>query len=299
VGDTVIVEKAGEIIPKVVRVVREERPARTKRFVYPERCPSCGSTLVRTEGEVVIRCVNLGCPAQRDRSIMHYAGRGAMDIEGLGEKLVLTLTGEGLVVDVSDLYSLTREQLIPLERMAEKSADNLVAAIDASKDRGPARLLFALGIPNVGATVARVLVGRYGSLAGIMKADETELESIEEVGPVIAGSLAQFFARPENRELIGRLRRAGVRMDEEKASPAGDLPLAGLTIVVTGSLENFTREGIKARIEELGGRVAGSVSGKTSFVLAGESPGGKKAKAETLGVPILGEAEFLKRIGQA
>ncbi len=298
VGDTVIVEKAGEIIPKVVRVVKDLRPKGTKRFVFPTRCPSCGSELVRGEGEVAIRCVNLACPAQRDRAIMHYASRGAMDIEGLGEKVVLLLTGGGLVEDVADLYRLTVEDLVPLERMGEKSAENLVAGIAESRERELWRFLFALGIPNVGAHVARVLARRYGSVAKLAAAGEEELTAVNEVGPVIARSVVQFFTRPENRELMGRLERAGVRMEAESTGRA-ERVLEGQTVVVTGTLERFARDEIKELIEELGGHAAGSVSRKTSFVVAGESPGSKKAKAEKLGVPVLSETDFLKRIGRS
>ncbi len=301
VGDTVIVEKAGEIIPKVVRVVKELRPARARKFVFPTRCPSCGSELVREEGEVAVRCLNLACPAQRDRAVMHYASRGAMDIEGLGEKVVLLLTGKGLVGDVADLYRLTVEDLVPLERMGQKSAENLVAAIEESKGRELWRFLFALGIPNVGAHVARVLARRYRTLGTLMQASEEELTAVHEVGPVIARSVVQFFTREENRELLERLEAAGVNMEGEGPAPEAEgaaRSLDGLTVVVTGTLERFTRDEIKSLIEDLGGRASGSVSRKTDFVVAGEAAGSKREKAESLGVPVLTEAEFLKRIGR-
>jgi DNA ligase (NAD+) len=274
----------------------------------------------------VIRCVNLACPAQRDRSVMHYASRGGMDIEGLGEKLVLLLTREGLVKDVADLYRLRVEDLVPLERMGEKSARNLVEGIEASKRRGLDRLLFALGIPEVGAHVARVLAGHLGSVDALASAAEEELQGIPEVGPVIARSVVQFFARPENRALLERLRRAGVVLDAASPARGGGtrgerdalggagflqgagsggpggldraLPLDGQTVVVTGALQRFTREEIERLIEELGGRAAGSVSGKTTFVVAGEDAGSKRDKACALGIPILTESEFLKRIGR-
>ncbi len=299
IGDTVIIEKAGEIIPKVIRVEHALRPKGTRRFKYPTRCPGCNSELVRGQDEVLIRCVNRACPAQRDRSIMHYASRGAMDIEGLGEKLVQNLTAEGLVKDVADLHALTVSEIIPLDRMAEKSAENLVAAIEESKGRGLSRLLFALGIPNVGSTVARVLAREYGSMAKLMAAPQEELEAVKEVGPIIALCLVQFLGRPENRKLIARLEDAGVILEEEVAdSPAREKLLEGETVVVTGTLEKFTREGIKTLIEELGGRVAGSVSKKTTFLVAGEAAGSKRARAEDLGIPILTEDEFLVRIGR-
>jgi len=281
-------------------VVKEERPPRARRFVFPDRCPSCGAGLVREEEEVAVRCVNRACPAQRDRSIMHYAARGAMDIEGLGEKLVLTLTREGLVKDVSDLYRLTEEQLVPLERMGEKSARNLVAGIDASKGRGLARLLFALGIPNVGATVARVLARRYGTMDRLAAASAQDLEAVREVGPVIARSLIEFLDRPQNRALLERLRAVGVDLTEATATPgAEDGVLAGQTVVVTGTLTRLTRAEIEALIEDLGGHAVKSVSGKTTMVVAGEAAGSKRAKAEALGVPVLTEAEFLERIGRS
>jgi DNA ligase (NAD+) len=299
VGDTVVVEKAGEIIPKVVRVVKEERPRGTRRYVFPDRCPSCDSELVRVEGEVAVRCVNRACPAQRDRSIMHYAARGAMEIEGLGEKLVLTLTGEGLVKDVSDLYRLTIEQLVPLERMGEKSATNLVEAIEESKSRGLARLLFALGIPNVGGTVARVLARRYGSMERLLAAGVEELEAVREVGPVIAASVVEFLSRSGNRALLERLRKVGVDLTEATApAGSGDGALAGQTVVVTGTLTRFTRAEIEALIEELGGHAVKSVSSKTTMLVAGEAAGSKRAKAESLGVPVVSEEEFLHRIGR-
>ena len=298
-GDTVLVEKAGEIIPQIVGVVLELRPEGASPFVYPSRCPSCGSDLVREEGEVAIRCVNLSCPAQRDRTIMHFASRGAMDIEGLGEKLVLTLTREGLVQDVADLYRLRTEDLVPLERMGEKSATNLVAAIEASKDRGVARLLFALGIRDVGITLARTLARRFRKVAALAEASREALLRVEDVGPVIAESLLQFFARPENRALLDRLRGAGVRMEDPVDAESARRPLAGRTVVVTGTLTRFTREEIERRLTELGAKVASSVSKKTSFVVVGEAAGSKKDKAVALGVPLVTEPELLDRLEQA
>lgn len=298
IGDTVIVEKAGEIIPKVVRVDPARRPRNVRRFRYPTRCPSCRSELVREEEEVVVRCVNRACPAQRDRSIMHFASRGAMDIEGLGEKLVLTLTGKGLVADVSDLYRLTVEDLVPLERMGEKSARNLVAGIEESKTRGPGRLIYALGIPHVGGTVARALARRFGSLDALAGASAPDLEAAPEVGPVIARSVESFFSRPENRALIERLRAAGVTLAEAASASRNHRPLDGQTVVVTGTLLGFTRDEIKRTLEDLGARVTSSVSKSTSMVVAGQSPGSKKDKAEKLGVPVVTEQELLKRIGK-
>jgi DNA ligase (NAD+) len=298
VGDTVLVEKAGEIIPKVVAVVRELRPPHAAPYLYPTRCPSCGSELVRAEGEVVIRCVNLACPAQRDRAIMHYASRGAMDIEGLGEKLVLNLTGNGIVKDVSDLYRLRVEDLVPLERMGDKSAANLVDALEASKGRGLARLVYALGIQHVGATVARTLARRFRTLEALEDATEATLLSVEDVGPAIAQSVAQFFSRPENRELLDRLRAAGVVTEETDRGPADDAILAGQTVVVTGTLERFSRDEVTSLLESLGAKVTDSVSRKTSFVVAGGNAGSKKTKAESLGIPVYTEDDLLRRIGR-
>ena len=298
IGDTVLVEKAGEIIPKVVAVVKELRPKGAKPFVYPTHCPGCGSELVQPPGEVVIRCVNLGCPIQRDRTIMHYASRGAMDIEGLGEKLVLTLSAEGLVRDVSDLYTLTAEDLVPLERMGQKSAENLVRGIEASKDRGLTRLIHGLGMPHVGATVARVLARHFRTMGALQEATQDEIEHVEGVGPVIAGAVYQFLNRKENRALLERLRKTGVRMDEPGVADRDHRPFEGQTIVVTGGLNHFTREQIEEELAALGAKVAGSVSKKTSFVVAGEAPGTKKDKAEALGIPIISEAELLERMGR-
>jgi len=298
VGDTVLVEKAGEIIPKVMAVVKELRPKGAKPFVYPTHCPGCGSELVQPPGEVVIRCVNLACPIQRDRTIMHYASRGAMDIEGLGEKLVLTLSAEGLVRDVSDLYRLTVKELVPLERMGQKSAENLVRGIEASKDRGLTRLIYGLGMPHVGSTVARVLARHFRTMEVLQAASEEEIEHVEGVGPVIAGAVYQFLNRKENRALLERLRKAGVRMDEPGVADRTHRPFEGQTIVVTGGLTHFTREQIEEELAALGAKVAGSVSKKTSFVVVGESPGTKKDKAEALGIPIVSEAELLERMGR-
>lgn len=246
---------------------------------------------------MVIRCVNLACPAQRDRALMHYAGRGSMDIEGLGEKVVLALTESGLVEDVADLYRLTVDDLVPLERMGQKSAENLVKGIAASRNQGLARLLFALGIPNVGGHVARVLARRYRSLQALEAATYEELEGTHEVGPVIARSVRDFLERPANRVLLERLAAAGVVMEEQGTAAAVDQVLAGQTIVVTGTLTRFGRKEIQELIESLGGRASGSVSRKTAFVVAGEAAGSKRTRAETLGIPVLTEDEFVERIG--
>ena len=298
VGDTVLVEKAGEIIPKVMAVVKELRPKGAKPFKYPTHCPGCGSELVQPPGEVVIRCVNLACPIQRDRTIMHYASRGAMDIEGLGEKLVLTLSAEELVRDVSDLYKLSIEDLVPLERMGQKSAENLVHGIEASKDRGLTRLIYGLGMPHVGSTVARVLARHFRTMNALQAATQEDIEHVEGVGPVIAGAVYQFLNRKENRALLERLKKTGVRMDEPGLAEREHRPLEGQTIVVTGGLQHFTREQIEEELTALGAKVASSVSKKTSFVVVGDSPGTKKDKAESLGIPLISEDELLERMGK-
>jgi len=279
-------------------VLKELRPKGAKPFVYPTHCPGCGSELVQPPGEVVIRCVNLACPIQRDRTIMHYASRGAMDIEGLGEKLVLVLSSEGLVRDVSDLYKLTVKDLVPLERMGQKSAENLVQGIEASKDRGLTRLIYGLGMPHVGGTVARVLARHFRTLEALQAATQDEIEHVEGIGPVIAGAVFQFLNRKENRALLERLKKAGVRTDEPGVADREHRPFEGQTIVVTGGLNHFTREQIEEELAALGAKVAGSVSKKTTFVVVGESPGTKKDKAEALGIPIISEAELLERMGR-
>lgn len=296
IGDTVVVKKAGEIIPKVERVLLSERPAGTKPFRYPKDCPSCRAELVRED--VLIRCINLACPAQLERSVMHFASRGAMDIEGLGEKLVLQLVREGLVKDVSDLYKLTVEKLGDLERMGEKSATNLVKGIESSKQQDLARLVYALGIRHVGSQGAKVVARHYQTIEALMGAEESELEALDEVGPVIAASIHEFFNRKANRDLVARLQNAGVNMKSLETPSEEEPLLAGEIIVVTGTLEKHSRNEIKALIEKFGGKVTGSVSKKTTCLIAGSEPGSKYDKAQTLKIPVLSETEFLRRLGQ-
>jgi len=297
VGDTVFVEKGGDVIPKIVGVNEAKRPAAAKVFVMPDRCPVCGSELVRSEGEVIRRCVNLACPEQVQRTIEHFASRLAMDIEGLGEKLVEQLIREKLISDPGDLYSLTADRLIPLERMGQKSAENLVAALELSKRRPLERLIFALGIRHVGIGAARTLAQTFGSLDALMAASEEDLQQIHEVGPRMAQSIRNFFSSPANLDVIEKLRRAGVRITEAKKA-AGKQPLAGKTFVLTGTLEKFTREQAAERIRALGGSVTGSVSARTDYVIAGPGSGSKLDRARTLGVAVLDEAAFLRLIGE-
>jgi DNA ligase (NAD+) len=303
VGDRVVIEKGGDVIPKVVRALIHLRTGSEKVFKFPAHCPVCGGDLARPEGEAAHRCVNLSCPAQVKERIRHYARRDAMDIEGLGDKLVDQLVDKGLVADVADLYDLTEGKLSDLERMAEKSARNLLAQIEASKQRSLAALIFGLGIRYVGAQAARLLATRYETLADIARADREELAAVEGIGNVIAESLVDFFANPPHRDLIARLERAGVntqRLAEEAPSaPPASSPLAGKTCVLTGELESMKRSEAEKLILRLGGKATGSVSPKTDLVIAGPGAGSKLKKAQALGVEIIDEPEFLSRLRAA
>jgi DNA ligase (NAD+) len=289
-GDTVVLERAGDVIPHILRVVKERRPPDATPFVFPTTCPECGSAAFRPEGEVVSRCTNAACPAQLKEGLLHYGSRRAMDIEHLGEAVVEQLVDRGLVRTFADLYKLSVDQLADLERLAEKSATNLHTAIQASKSRGLARLLFALGIRYVGENVARILAEEFGSMDRLARATEEQLAGVRGIGPRIAASVALFFQQPENRRLITALQAAGLKMEEESA--AGPKPLLGKTFVLTGGLETLTRDEAKAMIQRLGGRVASSVSKKTDYVIAGKDPGSKYEDAKRLGVTTLDEAEF-------
>jgi DNA ligase (NAD+) len=298
-GDSILVEKAGEIIPQVVQVVTDHRPADAKPIAPPERCPACGGAVGRDEGGVYIRCVNPECPAQLKERLRFFAGRNQMDIENLGPALIDQLIDSGLVKHFADLYSLTFEQLTGLERMGEKSARNLIEAVEASKGRGLARLMAGLGIRHVGSRAADMLSRHFGDIDSLANAGEDELADVEEIGPVIAASVRQFFAGERGGEIIERFKASGVKMSAESvgASAGGGL-LAGKTVVVTGTLENYSRSEIKELIKNLGGRSASSVSKKTDFVLAGDNPGSKVDKAKTLGVEIINEEEFGEMIGK-
>jgi len=291
-GDWVEIEKGGEIIPKVIRFIAERRPADSEEIVAPEQCPECNTRLERDEEEVAIRCPNRRCPAQVMGRISHFASRGAMDIDGLGHRTVEAIVSSGLVNDAGDLYSLTAGQVKELPGMAELSANNLIKGIQASKYRPFERLLFGLGIRHVGLGAARLIAERYGSLDALQQASEDELRSIPEIGAVIAGSIRRFFADPEERELVRKLKEAGVLSGERKTG-AGPQTLAGKTFVFTGALESFSRERAGEMIRERGGRVSGSVSRKTDFVVAGENAGSKYTRAQKLGVTILSEQDFI------
>ena len=296
VGDTVVIEKAGEIIPQVLRVVREARPKGAKRFVMPDRCPVCGSEAVREEGEVASRCTGASCPAKRREALLHFASRPGMDIQGFGDVLVDQLLAKELVRDAADVYGLDVSSLAELERMGAKSAANVAGEIEASKARPLHRLVYALGIRHVGDRAARVLSSSFGSLAALQAADATALEATPEIGPKTAAAVRTFFEQSRNRELIQRLADKGVRTvatpEELAPKPSPDSGFAGKTVVLTGALPVLSRDEAKARIEALGGRVATSVSKKTDFVIAGEDAGSKLDKAMALGVRVVSPEEF-------
>jgi len=284
VGDTVVVEKGGDVIPKVVRVVLEKRPPDAPPYVMPSRCPVCGDPVVREPGEVALRCVNPACPAVVREAIRHFCGRRAMNIEGLGEKLVDQLVTAGLLSDVASIYDLKAEDLVELERWGEKSAANLLAEIEKSKTNELDRLLFALGIRHVGEKAATILAGHFGSLDALMAASEEDLVGAEEVGPNTAAAVRAYFSHPKHGELVERLRAHGVRLEGPRRRRVADGPLAGTTVVITGTLSGISREDAAAILEAAGAKVSGSVSKKTSYVVVGESAGSKLDKARSLGV---------------
>ena len=296
IGDRVVIEKAGEVIPAVVSVKIEARTGKERKFKMPANCPVCGSKVVKDEGQVAIRCINSQCPAQTKRRIEHFASRGAMDIEGFGEMMVEQLVDRELVRDVSDIYELTTEKMASLERMGEKSIANLLEAIEGSKKRPLWRLIFGLGILHVGVSASRALAEHFRSLEKTMKASEDELQKIQDVGEVVAQSIHQFFQEKHNRRIIERLEKLGVRPQvEPKRKPSADSPFIGSTWVITGTLSQ-PREEIAEMIIQRGGKVSGSVSKKTTSVLAGEAAGSKLDKAKQLGVRVVGESEFRKML---
>jgi DNA ligase (NAD+) len=291
IGDWVEVERGGDVIPKVVKVVEDkEHPRGHKTFEMPEHCPVCGGNVVRTPGEADHRCVNANCAAKLQGTILHFASRHVMNIDGLGEALVNQLTERGLVKNVADLYKLTKEDLLKLERMGEKSADNVLAEIEASKKLPLERVIYGLGIRMVGERTAQFLAEHFGSLDAIMNASAEELEEVNEVGPRIAESIVEFFADEHNRKLVGDLRKAGLTFTGQKKEKG--TKLVGKTFVLTGTLERHTRDEAKKMIEDAGGRVSGSVSKKTDYVVAGSDAGSKLDKARELGVSVIGEEEL-------
>ena len=292
IGDTVYVRRAGDVIPEIVRVLPERRPADAREVVLPKHCPVCGSDIIKPEGEAVARCTGgLYCPAQRKEAIKHFASRRAMDIEGLGDKLVEQLVERELVHDPADLYRLEQEQLAGLERMGEKSARNLMDALARSKETTLARFLFALGIREVGEATSQVLANHFRSLEALEAATEEELQEVPDIGPIVAAHIAAFFRQPHNREVIGKLLAAGIHWPEVEAPAAEEQPLAGKTFVLTGTLSR-PRSEIKAELQARGAKVAGSVSKKTDYVVAGEAAGSKLTKARELGVTILDEEQL-------
>ncbi|MGH9400544.1 MAG: NAD-dependent DNA ligase LigA [Terriglobia bacterium] len=292
IGDTVLIQRAGEVIPQVVKVVKHAEDGR--EFRIPQECPVCGGNVLRAEGEVAYRCVNAACPAQRKESILHFSGRRAMDIDGLGEALVDQLVGGGKVKDAADLYSLTTDQLASLERMGKKSASNLIEEIEKSKKAPLARVIFAIGMPFVGERTAQLLAAHFGSLDRLAKANEDELDEAREIGPKTAQGIASFFAEERNRLLLEKLRAAGLQFEAEKEAKRGPKPLLGTLFVLTGTLPHYSRDDATKMIEEAGGRVTGSVSKKTGYVVAGAEPGSKLEKARELGVRIIGEDELVR-----
>lgn len=296
IGDTVMVQKAGEIIPEIVSVVKEKRPEGTKPYLLPVACPVCGAPVARDEYGAHIRCTGAECPAQLLRNLTHFASRDAMDIEGLGPAVVEGLVNAGMVKTPADLYGLDRDQVANLERMGKKSADNLLAAIEKSKQNDLSKLLFAFGIRQVGQKAGKILAAQFGSLDALAQATEEELTAINDVGGITAKYLTEWFAAPQSQHLIAALKEAGVNMDSQ-AAPAGDR-LAGLTFVLTGELSACSRKEAGEKLEAMGAKVAGSVSKKTGCVVAGAAAGSKLRRAQELGVPVLDEEQFLVLVGE-
>lgn len=299
IGDTVLVHRAGEVIPEIIKVIKEKRTGKERKFQMPDRCPVCGSQVVRFPGEVAYRCIGISCPAQLKGRIRHFASRRAMDIDGLGEKLIDQLVEKGLVKDLADIYYLRKEQLVGLERMAEKSAQNLLDAIEKSKDTTLARFLYALGIRHVGEHLAQVLAEHLGSLERFFTVDRDELLQIPEVGPEVAESVVRFFKDEGNRRVIEKMLRAGVRVEEPTEAAEAERPLEGKVFVFTGALEGMTREDAKRLVEQLGGRTASSVSRRVDYVVVGKDPGSKYDRARELGLTIIDEEEFKRLVGMA
>lgn len=298
VGDTVIVRRAGDVIPEVARIVPAKRPKKTQQIVMPNRCPVCDSVVEQIEGEAVSRCSGgLICPAQQKQAIKHFASRKALDIDGLGDKLVEQLFDEKLIENISDLYRLQNSQLINLERMGDKSADNLIAALEDSKKPSLARFIYSLGIREVGETTAKSLANHYRSLDAIKQADEESLKEVDDVGPIVASHIVEFFQQTHNNDVIASLLKAGIDpILPEKISDDTNLPLVGKKYVITGTLSSMGRSEVKKQLEALGAKVSGSVSKNTSALIAGEKAGSKLTKAESLGVEVLDEDAMLKLI---
>jgi DNA ligase (NAD+) len=297
VGDAVIVQRAGDVIPEVVSVLESKRTGKERRFVMPDKCPVCGSKVERAEGEAAYRCTGMACPAQFKERLFHFASKGAMDVDGVGRKLLEQMVDKGLIRDPADLYYLKAEDLLTLERMGDKLAENILNAIDRSRRPTLAGLIYALGIRNVGEHLAGVLAREFGSIENLAQQGVADLPQVREVGPIVAESIYNFFHNPENLKVMEKLAGGGVAFPVEKRV-ARDAPLAGKTFVITGGLEAFSRDQAKETIEDLGGRVASSVSRKTDYVVVGKDPGSKADAARELGIPMLNEGEFRKLVGK-
>lgn len=292
IGDTVIVHKAGEIIPEVVRTLAEKRTGAEEAYVMPTVCPECGAPAERYESEAARKCTNPQCPARGREGLFHFVSRGAMNMDGIGPSVLTSMVASGLVRDVADLYTLTKEQLLTLDRVGDKSADNILSAIETSKEAGLARLLFALGIRHVGVKAAAVLAEHFGSMEALIAADYEAMVALDDIGQKIAESVIAYFSDEDNLRIVKRLDMYGVKMTEEKAERTATT-LAGMTFVLTGTLDTLTRNEAGAMIEAVGGKVTSSVSKKTSYVVAGREAGSKLTKAQSLGITVLNEAEFL------
>jgi DNA ligase (NAD+) len=301
IGDWVVVQRAGEVIPEIVEPILSRRTGKEKVFHMPSRCPVCGSEVIKPEGEAMHRCTNAACPSQALERIKHFVSRGAMDIDGVGEKLCQALFEAELIKDAADLYYLTREHVLNLERMADKSASNVLSSIEKSKTRSLARVIFALGITHVGDQYAELLAQHFASIDALAKASEEELSGISSIGPKIAEGIVTFFRQEGNRQIIEKLRKAGVKLEKEKAEEVRpqDLPLAGLEFVLTGKLDSFSRPEAEAKVKALGGKAGSDVTRRTSYVVVGTDPGSKLAKAEKLGTKTINEAEFLNLLDKA
>jgi DNA ligase (NAD+) len=300
IGDWVVVQRAGEVIPEIVEPVVSRRTGEEKVFHMPSRCPVCGSEVIKPEGEAMHRCTNAACPSQALEKIKHFVSRGAMDIDGIGERLCQALFETGLIKDSADLYYLTKEQLLGLDRMADKSASRVLKSIDTSRNRPLARVIFALGILHVGDQYAGLLADHFRSIDDLARANAEDLSTIPSIGPKIAEGIVAFFRQDGNKQIIEKLRKAGVKLEREKARQVGQkgLPFAGLEFILTGKLESFPRSEAEARIKALGGKTGSDVTKKTSYIVVGADPGSKLAKAQRLGTKTLNEAEFLRLLNE-
>jgi DNA ligase (NAD+) len=297
IGDTVVIQRAGDVIPEVVKVIETKRTGREKPFVMPDLCPVCGSKVERPEGEAVHRCTGLACPAQIKEHLAHFASKGAMDIDGLGYKFLEQMVDKGIIHDQADLYRLKKENLMEMDRMGDKLAQNLLDAIDKSRKPALANLIYALGIRNVGEHLATVLARNFKSVDNLATQNVEDLTQVHEIGPVVAESIYNFFHNPKNLTVLEKLKKGGVVFPEEKTQ-FEETPLTGKTFVLTGGLDSMARDEARKIIEASGGRVSSSVSKKTDFIVVGKDPGSKYREARRLGIKTLSEEEFKKMIGK-